>query len=36
MRISYKGKSLIYRVMGITLVGEIGNAMGVRMGINKM
>ena len=36
MRISYKGKSLIYGVTVIALVGEIGSAIGARMGINKV
>ena len=36
IRISYKSKSLIYGVMVIALVREIGNVIGVRLGINKV
>ena len=36
INISYKTKSLIYKSMGIALVGENGGAMGATSGINKM
>ena len=36
MKIAYKNKSLIYESTGIALVGENGDAMGVRLGINKL
>ena len=36
LRISYKVKSLIYRSAVIALVREIGSAIDVRTGINKV
>jgi len=36
IRILYKVKSLIYRLVVIALVGEIRCAIGARMGINKV
>jgi len=36
MRISYKSKILIYRLMGIALVREIRRAIGAKSGINKV
>ena len=36
MKIAYRNKSVIYKSMGIALVGENRGVMGVRSGINKM
>ena len=36
IRISYKVRSLIYRVAVIALIGDIGSAIGVRAGVNKV
>ena len=36
MRISYKGKSLIYGVTVLALVREIGSVIDARSGINKV
>ena len=36
MKISYKTRSLIYKSMGIALVGENGGVIDVRVGINRV